>query len=805
MKYVERIKDQLTCIDVCNLLGIKLNRNSRCKSFREESDNDTSLLVSEKNWHDFGSGDGGDCIKLYSCFKGVSNRGAIIELAQHLNLNKSNQIDLIPEYSNRYKEIREETNRCIDEISKNWPDEAKAFVKSKGITGETAKKFKLGFLGKNSTTLFTKENQTATKESGLNTLHNRLIIPFLDKQENITYATGRSLEENPKIKYRKLPTSEFFKNTLWGINTLERDTKTIYIVEGMFDALALAQEGLAVISSTQTAFSRKQYDELATIQQDRQVIVCFDNDDHKKQAGLTGMLKLGEHFILNFKKDILMHVIEEEKADISDLYMRDGDLNFLNSTVSYLQYMIANVPEDDDKTISRIAQSFPESDQLKYKKYFIARGCDKKEIELKFKEQNKPPSEVQISEQIQEKINLSYIEDDAWYRYKEDEGYWETMKQGMVEHIVGTEYAKHRTSSRIRATTHLLSSDINKGNLQMNQHKSLFNVKNGMVHLDTKEIIPHSPQFYSSFQSDFSFNITGNYDFAERFFNQISMNNEQDNQYYRDILGELLIPDNRFHLAHFHIGEGRNGKSALLEVMKYIVGDKNTTQIPMHGLNKDFLVIMLKDSMLNIATENESHQKECELTFKQIVAGEEIAACRKNKDYINFKTRSKFHFAMNDLPKIYDKSDGVVDRMRICKYNAKFVNDPTEKHHLKKILNYHYVLQEHIQEFMNIAIDSRNRLLKTEEISYPSQHDNAMSKIREISNPILIFLKNKQFNPGAAYEIQTLYTDYLTFCDEEHHRAISKSNFQSNLEKSLKIKYMTNKQKQFSIIKQEAS
>ena len=80
-------------------------------------------------------------------------------------------------------------------------------------------------------------------------------------------------------------------------------------------------------------------------------------------------------------------------------------------------------------------------------------------------------------------------------------------------------------------------------------------------------------------------------------------------------------------------------------------GTENISNIEMSAFAKDFLVIHLMNSLLNISSETKSNIAGAESVFKQIVAGDMVSELLQGKDMISFRPRSKLFIACNEYMK----------------------------------------------------------------------------------------------------------------------------------------------------------
>ena len=109
-------------------------------------------------------------------------------------------------------------------------------------------------------------------------LDDRLILPerrLIDGTEQVIYYQARAQEREHRLRYlnpRGMP------RPLYGWRSLANRTPVIWLVEGVFDQLPLAEAGQAAISINGLGASSGVFTEFAEAARGRTVLVAFDND-----------------------------------------------------------------------------------------------------------------------------------------------------------------------------------------------------------------------------------------------------------------------------------------------------------------------------------------------------------------------------------------------------------------------------------------------------------------------------------------------------------------------------------------------
>jgi len=166
-----------------------------------------------------------------------------------------------------------------------------------------------------------------------------IVIPVYDIDGNFSFNKYRRnplSDDKPKYWYDKGG-----KVMLYGMHKA-KEHKTILICEGEKDCLVAWSHNIPAVTSTGGALSFQE--EWATYFKDKEVIICFDNDE----AGANGMVK-----VLSFipQAKILLIPDRANIKDISDYVVSGGDLHSLLKTAKSLNTIEA-VKEDRSSRVA---------------------------------------------------------------------------------------------------------------------------------------------------------------------------------------------------------------------------------------------------------------------------------------------------------------------------------------------------------------------------------------------------------------------------------------------------------------------
>lgn len=251
---------------------------------------------------------------------------------------------------------------------------------------------------------------------------------------------------------------------------------------------------------------------------------------------------------------------------------------------------------------------------------------------------------------------------------------------------------------------------------------------NGILNIITRELSIHTPEkiFFNKLpvsydESQDCKNIIGHF--------ESTLKDKESVDVMMEIFGYLLLKEYKIEKAFMFVGYGRNGKSKTIELMKRFIGAENCSSLPLRSLTEEsFSLSELFGRMANLAADlSKTDLKETGMV-KSLIGRDTIQAKRKYLRDLNFVNYAKMVFAANELPKIYDTTDGFWTKWVLLEFPYKFVtqevyndSDKVEKNKLK-IMDPDIIEKltspEELSGLLNFALDGLDRLIKKKDFSY---------------------------------------------------------------------------------------
>jgi DNA primase len=319
------LDDLLDRVDIVEVIDrrVKLkktgkNYSARCP-FHEERSPSFSVNPDKQFYYCFGCGAGGNALTFVMEYENLEFPQAVESLASGAGMvvpreptrdSRGAREGAPPEESNKpLYALMEQVSAYFQQQLRTHPQARRAvdYLKARGLTGEIAKQFGLGFappgwdnlqtaLGGSDAQrdLLLSAGMLVKNEDGriYDRFRDRVMFPIRDRRGRVIAFGGRVLGDD-KPKYLNSPETEIFHKgrELYGLYEARQATRhleRIVVVEGYMDVIALAQHGITYATATLgTATSLAHLERVYRLCPE--VVFCFDGDEAGRKAAFRAM------------------------------------------------------------------------------------------------------------------------------------------------------------------------------------------------------------------------------------------------------------------------------------------------------------------------------------------------------------------------------------------------------------------------------------------------------------------------------------------------------------------------------------
>lgn len=326
---------------------------------------------------------------------------------------------------------------------------------------------------------------------------------------------------------------------------------------------------------------------------------------------------------------------------------------------------------------------------------------------------------------------------------------------------------------------------------KLNSKKHLVSFTNGVYDLMLKEFRPTKMDDYIELSTGYEHDSTIMNDEVITFIEQV-LPVKAVRDYVLKRMSDCLNGDIPNTMFLMFIGDGANGKSQLLNLLKATMGD--------FGEKADVTLLTRKRSDANEANSEKAKLMNKRFAFfsepddgekinigllKELTGSEEIVARELYQQSRSFVMDAKFFLACNELPSIKAEDTALWRRIRVVDFPSRFVDSPNESNEFKIDRTLPSKIREDLswkQTFMNILVEYYHK-----DVAEPNEVKVKTNEYRDENNDFQNWLcENIERKEGSILHLKDICTLYL---NKQKVHSKESSKLKKEVEKWIKEKY----------------
>lgn len=203
----------------------------------------------------------------------------------------------------------------------------------------------------------------------------------------------------------------------------------------------------------------------------------------------------------------------------------------------------------------------------------------------------------------------------------------------------------------------------------------LLNVHNGTVDLGAGKLYKHRREDLITKLAPVDFDKKAAAPRWEKFLREIFNDDEDLIGFVQRSVGYSLTGETKEHCLFFLYGQGRNGKSTFLEVIRTLLGDYaqqadfNSFQ-DRRGEGPRNDIARMRGARFVTAIEAKGERGFDETMLKQMTGGDTVVARRLYEDFFEFKPQHKLWLAANHKPVVKEQTEAFWSRIRLIPFSV---------------------------------------------------------------------------------------------------------------------------------------
>ena len=370
--FIDRL---LSSVNIVDVIGRRLTLERRggaywakCPFHGSGEERTASFKVYEETgtYHCFGCKESGNAIHFLRKHDGLDFLEAVETLASQVGMEVPKQETPI-DTSNATKINNRAAQVFYEQLKSSQGEKTIKYLKERGISGETAKFFQLGYSSNKKPSLYEnlkgEFNETDLDESGLfgknddgeyyDRFRDRLMFPIRNiKGECIAFGGRLLSDKKDQAKYLNSPETKTYKKKyelygLYEIREINKRPESIFLVEGYMDVIGLFQHDIKnAVASSGTAFTQEQLRKILSYT--NTIYIVFDGDE----AGYKASWRAVENALPLLREDTRISFIflkpDEDPDSFVSINGKDAFLNLAKEAKSFSDFFFEYVKDQDD-------------------------------------------------------------------------------------------------------------------------------------------------------------------------------------------------------------------------------------------------------------------------------------------------------------------------------------------------------------------------------------------------------------------------------------------------------------------------
>ena len=371
-----------------------------------------------------------------------------------------------------------------------------------------------------------------------------------------------------------------------------------------------------------------------------------------------------------------------------------------------------------------------------------------------------------LSKQLIQLQPLHYNESKIWWAWNKKEFKWEIFDETDILNFV----RKLSFANTIKSKEKMEILEALKQEARLNKPKKIkktwIQFKDIIVDIKTGEEFKATPKYFITNPIPYKLNKERYIEtpIMDKIFEEWVGKNHVKTLY--EIISYCLIPDYPIHRIFCFIGEGLNGKSCFLNLLRKFIGKENVCSTELDTLlTSRFEITRLYKKLVCQMGETNFNEMNKTSILKKLSGGDLIGFEYKGKDPFEDINYSKILISTNNLPSTTDKTIGFYRRWLILDFPNRF----SEK---KDILQ--DIPEEEYEILAVKCLGILKDLLDKREFHKEGSIEERMKKYEDKSNPLGKFIKEFTFEDADGFIWKFDFEKKLNeWCKENKFRQLS--------------------------------
>lgn len=319
--------------------------------------------------------------------------------------------------------------------------------------------------------------------------------------------------------------------------------------------------------------------------------------------------------------------------------------------------------------------------------------------------------------------------------------YWEQVERSVISAFATTHFKPVATNTMREEFNGLLkSTNVVDEGFFTGSTEGFINFNNGILKLDSRILLPHSKEYGFQYCLPYDYDPHAMAPHFEKMMESVTIGDKQLQNVLLEFMAYSIsnIDPSWGEKALILDGNGSNGKSTFLDVLRNLVGDNCYSSVPLNELKSATSRQATVGKLFNLSEETEINALRESSMFRALVTGASITFRKLYHQEATMKFRAKIIVACNKIPPTNDDSNGTYRRMLIVPFRNIYSkkNGNLDKDIRKKIY-------AEMSGVYNLVLDAYDRLIEQKGFTEASASEEALNAYKQEVDVIAQFMESE--------------------------------------------------------------
>ncbi len=313
-------------------------------------------------------------------------------------------------------------------------------------------------------------------------------------------------------------------------------------------------------------------------------------------------------------------------------------------------------------------------------------------------------------------------------------------------------------------------------NVELPRAREFVSVANGLLHISTREVIPHNPRLFNEVAVPFDYDASAPAPTRWlEFLEQLWPDDADSVAALQEFFGYVISGRTDLHKILLLIGPTRAGKGVIARTLKDLVGHGNYAGPTLASLGTNFGLQPLIGKPLAIISDARLGGANVHQVVERLlsVSGEDMLTIDvKYAEPWTGTLPTRFVVISNELPRFGDASGAIAGRFVLLTLANSWLG--REDPHLSA------TLRTELPGILGWALDGLTRLSGCDRFTEPKASRDAIVTLQDLVSPVAAFVRDRCERAGDE-QCDVLYQAWKSWAEDNGHRVGSAQTFGRDL------------------------